>query len=247
MFREISLGIRSYGLAMSLIPKLKLWKYFLIPICLGIILFVLLLLLGYSLSDNLASLISDWYPYEKGRQSYLVLTEWLSGISIVILGLVVFKHVLMAVSAPFMSPVSERIEKHLYPIIDATAGQPTSSNWQQLVRGVRINFRNLMRELMITVPLLLLSLIPVVGILFVITSLLVQSYYAGYGNLDYTLERHKNYRQSLLFVKSHRGLALGNGLVFTGILLIPILGVLMVLPLSTTAATISTLKILHGK
>ena len=73
---------------------------------------------------------------------------------------------------------------------------------------------------------------------------MVQSYYAGFGNMDYTLERHYNYKDSINFVRRNRGIAIGNGLVFIMFLLIPFIGVILVLPLSVTAASLSTVKLI---
>lgn len=70
---------------------------------------------------------------------------------------------------------------------------------------------------------------------------LVQAYYAGFGNMDFTLERHYQYKESIQFVKRNKGVAIGNGLVFILFLLVPFIGALLVLPLSVTAATLTTL------
>jgi CysZ protein len=76
---------------------------------------------------------------------------------------------------------------------------------------------------------------------------LVQAYYAGFGNMDYTLERHYGYKESVQFVKSHKGVAIGNGIIFTMMLFIPFIGVLLVLPLSVTAATSQTIGFIENK
>lgn len=73
---------------------------------------------------------------------------------------------------------------------------------------------------------------------------MVQAYYAGFGNMDYTLERHFKYRESVQFIRRHRGIAIGNGLVFILFLIIPIVGVILVLPMSVTAASITTVELL---
>jgi CysZ protein len=75
----------------------------------------------------------------------------------------------------------------------------------------------------------------------------VQSYYAGFGNMDYTLERHLDYKKSVEFVGNHKGFAIGNGVVFMLCLLIPVVGIILVLPLSVTAASTKTLALLHNK
>ena len=99
-------------------------------------------------------------------------------------------------------------------------------------------------ELLLTIPILLLGLLPVIGLLSTVLLFLVQAYYAGFGNMDYTLERHFNYKDSLNFVRKHRGVAVGNGIVFMLFLLIPIIGVIFVLPLSVTAASVKTVDLL---
>ena len=141
-----------------------------------------------------------------------------------------------------MSPVSEKIEKHFY---GENHSHRNTSNAQQLWRGVRINLRNLLMELLLTLPIILIGFIPVVGIISSVLLFLVQSYYAGFGNMDYTLERHYKYTESIEFVKRNRGLAIGNGIVFMLMLLIPVIGIILVLPLSVTAASTETLKVLE--
>jgi CysZ protein len=102
-------------------------------------------------------------------------------------------------------------------------------------------------ELLLTLPIILIGFIPVVGIISSVLLFLVQSYYAGFGNMDYTLERHYKYAESIEFVKRNRGLAIGNGMIFMLMLLIPVIGIILVLPLSVTAASTETLRVLENK
>jgi CysZ protein len=89
--------------------------------------------------------------------------------------------------------------------------------------------------------LIILSFIPVVGIVASMLILYVQAYYTGFGNMDYTMERYFNYRDSKKFVKRHRGIAVGNGLVFTLMLFVPIVGIMLTLPVATVASTVDTI------
>jgi CysZ protein len=148
----------------------------------------------------------------------------------------------MALCAPFMSPVSEKIENHL---LGVTHDHRDTTFTQQLWRGVRINVRNLLMEILFTIPILLFSLIPVVNIFTTILLFLVQSYYAGFGNMDYTLERHFKYDESIKFVRNNSGVAMGNGIVFMAMLLIPVVGIILVLPLSVTASTTETVRLIE--
>ena len=100
-------------------------------------------------------------------------------------------------------------------------------------------------EVFLSIPIFILGFIPVIGILSGFLLFFVQSYYAGFGNMDYTLERHLGYSKSVQFVSDHRGIAIGNGMVFMLMLLIPVIGIILVLPLSVTAASTETVKILY--
>lgn len=242
MFKNISSGIRAYFGAFSLISKLKLWKYFAIPMIISFITAVIIFGSAYALSDNVGSFISKIWIWDWGKETFSTISNFIGGLIIIVIGLILFKHIIMALSAPFMSPVSEKIEAYL-------TGKPQHSQrnttfMQQLWRGIRVNGRNLIMELLLTIPILLLKFIPIVNIFSTILLFLVQAYYAGFGNMDYTLERHFQYKQSVQFVRKHRGLAMGNGIVFILFLLIPIIGVILVLPLSVTAASLKTVEAL---
>jgi len=65
--------------------------------------------------------------------------------------------------------------------------------------------------------------------------------------MDYTLERHLDYKESLRFVQKNKGSSLGNGIVFMGCLFIPVLGIIIVLPLSVTAASLETIALINKK
>jgi len=236
-------GIKAYFGTLSLISKLRLWKYFIIPILISVLTGLSILLIAYFLSDNIGNIISKIWMWEWGTQTFKTISGVVGALLILALGLVFYKHIVMALSAPFMSPVSEKIEAHLLGA-DAQSNRNTTFI-QQLFRGIRLNLRNLLRELMLVIPLVLLSFIPVIGIAFTILIFLVQAYYVGFGNMDYTMERHFNYKQSIQFVKQHRGTAIGNGLVFMLMLFIPVVGFILTLPISVVAASTETVRILN--
>jgi len=245
MIKNIILGVKEYSGALELISKLKLWKYFIIPILISVVTAVLIGIEAYVLSDNIGSYIAKLWIWDFGKETFTSISNFVGLVIILIIGLILYKHIIMALSAPFMSAVSEKIEHHFYG--DAVHLHIKSTFTQQLVRGIRINSRNLLKELLITFPILLLKFIPVINIFSMILLFLVQAYYAGFGNMDYTLERHLNYKKSVQFVGENKGIAIGNGIVFMLFLLIPVIGIIIVLPLSVTAASTKTLSLLHNK
>lgn len=248
MLKNVFIGIKAYTGTFELISKLKLWKYFVIPMLISVITAIVIGLTAYGFSDNIGQFISKIWVWEWGKEAFTTISEIFGGILIIVIGLVLYKHIIMALSAPFMSPVSEKIEAHLLGEHSKLKHQHRNTSFQaQLWRGIRINVRNLAMELLLTVVILIISLIPVIGWFTSILLFFVQAYYAGFGNMDYTLERHFNYKDSVRFVRKQRGLAMGNGIVFMLFLLIPIVGVILVLPLSVTAASTETVKLLNLK
>lgn len=242
--KNIIKAISAYGSSFSLISKLKLWKYFAIPMLISFVTATLIGVSAWGWSDNIGNLIAKAWIWDWGKETFTTISTVLGGLIILILGLILYKHIVMALSAPFMSPVSEKIEQHFNP--QAVHVHRDTSNAQQLWRGVRINVRNLGMELLITIPILLIGFIPVIGVISTILLYAVQAYYAGFGNMDYTLERHFSYSESISFVKKHRGIAIGNGLVFMLFLFIPIIGIILVLPLSVTSASKVTVELLKN-
>jgi CysZ protein len=242
MIKNILTGIKAYGGSFKLIGALNLWPYFFVPIGISILTALLIGFAAWGLSDNIGGFIARIWFWEWGAATFRTISDILGAMVVIAIGLILYKHIIMALSAPFMSPVSEKIETHLR---GSDHSHRDTSFSQQLWRGTRVNVRNLLMELLLTVPILLIGLIPVVGVVSTLLLFLVQSYYAGFGNMDYTLERHLKYGESVRFVKKHRGFAIGNGMVFMAMLLIPVFGIILVLPLSVTAASTLTVSLLN--
>ena len=245
MIKNILKGIKAYTGTFALISKLKLWKYFLVPVIISILTASVIGLIAYKLSDNLGRLFAKVWIWDWGKESFTSFSTFVGLIIIVVIGFILYKHIVMALSAPFMSPVSEKIETHLTGV--QKHDHRITSFKEQLWRGIRINTRNLFKELLFSIPLLLLKFIPGVNIVSAILLILVQAYYTGFGNIDYTLERHFKYDESIKFVRKNKGIAIGNGIVFMLFMVIPIIGIIIVLPLSVTAATTKTVELIRSE
>lgn len=243
MIKNIFSGIKAYAGSFSLISKLKLWKFFAIPMVISFLTVSIIGLAAYSLSDTIGVFISKIWIWDWGKEAFTTFASLVGAIFVLVIGIILYKHIVLALSAPFMSPVSEKIEIHING--DLKHQHRKTSFQEQLLRGIKINFRNLTKELLVTIPILLLKFIPVVNIFSTLLLFLVQSYYAGFGNMDYTLERHLKYKESISFVGRNKGHSIGNGVVFMLCLLIPVIGIIIVLPLSVTAASVKTVQLLN--
>jgi len=239
MLKGVYQGCTAYSEVYEIISRLKLWKFFVIPMLISFLVFSMILVVSFSLSSSIGSYIASFWSWDFGQETIHAISRFFGGLLIIIFGFISFKHIIMALSAPFMGPISKIIEDDINGVVSQVK---TSTPSGLLMRGIRISLRNLLRELVLSIPILLFGLIPVVGFFSVVMLFLMQAYFAGFGNMDYTLERHFSYQKSVFFVKKNKGLAMGNGIVFMLFLLIPFLGVILVHPLSVTAATIVTVK-----
>ncbi|KGL63944.1 EI24 domain-containing protein [Polaribacter sp. Hel1_85] len=243
MIKNILSAISAYSGAFGLISKLKLWKYFTIPIIISLITATVIGFTAYGLSDNIGEFLAKIWIWDWGKQAFTTFTSVIGAIFVLVIGLILYKHIILALSAPFMSAVSEKIEIHINGNLKHQHRK--TSFQEQLWRGIKISTRNLTKEILISLPILLLKFIPLVNIFSTILLFLVQAYYAGFGNMDYTLERQYNYKESINFVGKNKGISIGNGIVFMLCLLIPVLGIIIVLPLSVTAASVKTVDLLN--
>ena len=235
-------GLKAYLEAYQVISRLKLWRFFMIPMLISVLIFLNIVLVSISFSDEIGLYISSFWSWDFGKETINTVSMILGGIILISIGLILFKHLVMILSAPFMGPISKKIEDDF---IGVTSQVQVSSPLTLMFRSVKISSRNLFRELLFSIPILLLGLIPFIGFFSLIFLFLMQAYFAGFGNMDYTLERHFSYQKSIQFVKENKGIAIGNGLVFMLFLLIPFVGIIFIIPFSVTSATIATVKIIN--
>ena len=241
MFTDFFKGVTAYGRAFTLISEMKLWKYLLAPGIISVLLAAIIGLSAFQLSDNLGSLFISWYPFEWGLDFLTKASSWLGGILVALFGLIIYKHLVMVAVSPFMSPLSEKVEEQLTGNHTLNKGFRAGRAIKELIRGLRVAIRNIIREIFFVALLMLLGFIPAVAIFSSVLIFIIQAYYAGFGNLDYTLERHFSVKESVRFVSDHKGLAIGNGAVFLGLLMTGI-GFLFAPPLATIAGTIESVK-----
>jgi CysZ protein len=239
---QLTTAFDSYLEAVRLLNKHRMWPLVLAS---GLI-YLLLITVGiFGVYAGMHSIV-DWvldFSWIKKSQDIIAL-KWL--IKVLMIGVYVaafffyfslFKFILLAVASPLYGYISERTEAVL-------TGKEYAFSLAQLsrdiVRGVTLSIRNLLKQTFLTIVLLLLSFIPVVGLISAALIILLDAYYYGFAMIDYCCERKQmSAKESAHFVSQHKGLAIGNGLVFYVLFLIPVIGVVIGAPLSAIAATIS--------
>lgn len=151
-----------------------------------------------------------------------------------------FKYIFLIVGSPIFAFLSEKTEAILM-------GKDFPFSFKQLlsdiVRGVRIALRNTVWQTVYMLSILLLGLIPVVGWITPLLAILIECYYYGFSMLDYSMERHKkNTGESIAFIGSRKGLAIGNGIGFYCLHLLPFVGWVIAPAYAVVAATLSLSK-----
>ena len=245
MLKEIIIAIQSYGQAHRFIVKHRLWKWILIPGLIYTILFLIGTYFFLITSNNaiefvlLKSGIKTWL--DKMQDSWL---NWLFIIGQVILWLVLFlfyfslfKYIFLIIGSPVFAYLSEKtesiIEEKEFPF-------SLSQLMPDIARAVKIALRNMLWQTVYVVSILILSFIPLVGWIAPLVSLFTECYYLGFSMLDYSCERKKmSTQQSIEFISRHKGLAIGNGMVFYIMHLVPVIGWLFAPSYAVIAATLS--------
>lgn len=245
MLKEIIIAIQAYFQAHRFIKKHKLWKWILIPGILYASLFIVSMIFFFSAAGSLISTLilktglQNWL--DKLQESWLGFLFVLAGFVLMLIQIVLsfslFKYFFLITGAPLFAYLSEKTEA----IIE---GKDYPFSIQQLakdiLRGISIAARNFLWQAVYALAILFASLIPIVGLLTPVLALLVDCYFYGFSMLDYSMERHKKTTsESIFFISNHRGLAIGNGIVFYIFHLIPVLGWVLAPAYAVIAATLS--------
>ena len=245
MLKEIIIAIRAYYKAHQFIVKNRLWKWILIP---GLI-YAFLFIVGIRIFWESSAYVIDYFFSITGLKGIMVREQdsWLKFVFIfgqVILQLIMmmfyfswFKYLFLIIGSPVFAYLSEKTESIIrgnrHPFV-------LKQYFNDVARGIGIALRNTLWQTVYTISIVLLSFIPLIGWATPVLALFVECYYFGFSMLDYNSERHKlSVAQSIDFIGRHKGLAIGNGMVF--FLMHGILGVGWILApsYSVIAATLS--------
>lgn len=245
MLKEIVIAIQSYFRAHKFISENKLWKWILIPGIIYLILFVVGAYFFWISSDNAVT----WFSHRVGidrwlhKQSSGILSFFFLMGEIMIRLLLLafyfsfFKYIFLILGSPVFAYLSEKTDAILN-------GKDYPFSWPQVMkdmgRGIKLALRNMLWQTVYMICLLLLSFIPVLGWIVPVFALFVECYYYGFSMLDYSCERHKlSASQSIEFIGKHKGLAIGNGIVFYLMHIVLFVGWVFAPAYAVVAATIS--------
>lgn len=245
MFKEIIIALQSYRKAHAFIRQHNLWRWIIVPGIIYTMLFLAGMYFFWTSTDDAVSFltrkigIDRWLNAQKsGFLNFLFL---MGGIMLkLILGFFyfsLFKYIFLILGSPVFAYLSEKTEAIM-------EGKDFPFNFLQfikdIVRGVKLAIRNTLWQTIYAVSLLLLSFVPVVGWIAPVIALSIECYYYGFSMLDYSCERNKlSPKQSIQFIGEHKGLAVGNGIIFYLMHFVPLIGWVLAPAYAVIAATIS--------
>lgn len=245
MLKEIIIAIQAFFQAHRFIKKHKLWKWILIP---GI-LYTVLFIIGIYLFSSTSSNFIEWIALKTGLKSWLDKeNSGFMGFIFTMGGLILwlvlmlfyfslFKFLFLIVGSPLFAYLSEKTEA----IMEGTDFPfSVSQLLKDILRGIQLAGRNSLWQTIYSISIIIFSLIPVIGWLTPVMAIIIDCYYYGFSMLDYSMERkRKSVAESIFFIGSHKGLAIGNGIVFYLMHFLPIVGWILAPSYSVVAATLS--------
>jgi CysZ protein len=213
IFKVLSLFFQSLFSQKYRIGRFLLWTGLT-----GLLLMCILVWAVWTFSTSIAAWLTDRIPYDWAKQS------WLFSLVITVFGVyiiyIVFRYLLLILLSPVLSYVSEKTENR----ISGSQSPARFSAWSAASRSIRVNSRNLLRESTVSLMLLLAGLVPFLSVFSMPALVITQAYFTGFGMMDYYLERHFTFSESVEKVRQHKWASITLGLLFILFLMIPVIG-----------------------
>jgi CysZ protein len=248
MLKEIIISIKAYFEAHQFIKKHKLWKWIIIPGAIYTILFLIGFYFFWTSSNNATA----WMLTKFGVKKWLDHMEdsWLSfffligqifiHLLLLLFYFSFFKFMFLIIGSPVFAFLSEKTES-----IINNKEFPFSFRqlFTDIIRGIKVALINMSWQTVYMIALFIVSLIPLVGWITPLIAMFIDCYYMGFSMLDYSSERNNlGVSASVDLISHHRGLAIGNGMVFYAFHAVPFLGWVFAPSYSVIAATLSLHK-----
>ncbi|OHX66448.1 EI24 domain-containing protein [Flammeovirga pacifica] len=232
-FKAATLSIKHYSNAFVYINKHGLKKYYVYTSIFALVLFSLIfyacLFLGNTTIDTVSSLgfisefkasLSDYSPETIDRIIYWTLFVFI-GIPIFLTGIFVFPVLLGSLTVPIQDTLTQKVLQISYQ-----QEVDDRFNFKRLVHlFIKVSIPNALKSLLYSLILLPLTFIPIIGIIFMVISLGINSYYLGFGIMDNYFEYwNVDVDKSKKFIQRHKSMSTSIGMGGGLLAMIPILG-----------------------
>jgi CysZ protein len=226
---QVYIGISSFFNAIPFIFKNKLGYFFLFPIILNILLFwvssafiqILFDEINLALTNNeLQNYLPEWL-YQAVYMVFFVLAK--------VLIFILLSYIAGYLTLILLSPVLSILSEKTNAIIQQKTYQFELSQFlKDLIRSLKIFFRNLFMQIILFLLLFIFAFIPLIGWFSPFLIFIISAYYFGFSFMDYTNEVEKlNFKEGINFIKTNKGIAIANGTLYSSVLIVPYIGLFL--------------------
>ena len=264
IIKEFKIGVQTYIEATRFIFKNGLWYYFLFPIVIAFIVSWGFVETEVFTREWAWGFINKWgiikpseppVTEEQGWASNLwnsitnstisfidTLLFWVFKLMFFYLYFKVGKYLVLILVSPILAFLSEAVDKK---ITGNTYPFSLKQIAKDVFRGIRLAVRNMVIEFSLIIIGYFISIFfPLIWPFTMLFLWVIGWYFFGFSMIDYTNERKRlSTIESVTYVRNHKGLAIGNGIGFSVLFYIPILGAISAPIIGVVASTLGVCKI----
>lgn len=178
--------------------------------------FIESIILKTGLKSFIDSLNSNWLGF------FITMGSFWLWFTLLLFYFALFKYLFLI----FFAPLFAYLHLRIVAIQQSIAFVFDRKEYFKLVaRSILVNLNNMLWQTVYLIPIVLVCTLPVVGWFTPLFTLLMESYFIGFAMMDFGLATEKQNRNlSAAYVSRHKGLPIGNGIIFYLLHLLPIIG-----------------------
>lgn len=198
------------------------------------IIYTILLIIGMNYFGQTSSLFIESIILKTGLKSFIdsLNSNWLGffitmgsfwlWFTLLLFYFALFKYVFLI----FFAPLFAYLHLRIVAIQEVIPFKFNQKEYLKLVlRSIKVNLNNMLWQTVYLIPIVLVCTLPVLGWFTPLFTILLESYFLGFAMMDFGLATEKqNKSLSSNYLSSHKGLPIGNGIVFYLLHLLPIIG-----------------------
>jgi CysZ protein len=221
------------GLFLSSVTQIKsdAVKYLFYSGLLALSVFAAVIFFTWKFAGLAGDKIAEWIPWTWAQESMVF--AFVVGLAVIVLAFMLLKYILLILMSPLLSVISEKAEKQMTGMVGGAGFSFARSTF----RSGRINMRNMLKELVFTVLLLIVGFLPGINVIVLPLIFVTQAYFTGFGIMDFYLERHYTFSQTITIVYKNKWAAVALGTIFMTLFLIPVVGVIVAPYFTTVSGT----------
>ncbi len=224
-FKQFSLSFGKYFQAIGFINRNGMAWFYIFPVLFSVLLFFL----GITATSELADQVKVWIGLDTMDLPSWVM--WSINVIFWIMFLIFFAFFSGFIILILMSPVIAYVAEKTADILEGQgSGQGGFADFfKNLWRGISLSLINMAYEIFFSILFFFIGLVPVIGwFVAPVGMFFVSSYFFGFAFIDYMNERaRRNVKESRAWVYKHKGLALGSGMPYGLVMMIPFFGTII--------------------